>query len=83
MFSNISKALSGTEEGETGGSNSDKRTRGDKVSLYTCMNIISLDPRPPIVYKHMWFTANGSVHDLSSLPTPHTYSQLMLSLWRI
>ena len=63
MFSNISKALSGTEEGETGGagsSNSDKRTRGDKVSPYTCMNIISLDPRPsPIVYKHMWFTANA------------------------
>ena len=32
MFSNISKALSGTEEGEiNSGGNSDKKTKGDKV----------------------------------------------------
>ena len=30
MFSNISKALSGTEEGESG-NNSDKKSRPDKV----------------------------------------------------
>ena len=32
MFSNISKALSGTEDGEgSGAGNSEKRTKGDKV----------------------------------------------------
>ena len=35
MFSNISKALSGTEEGDTGSGNSEKKSKGNKVHVYT------------------------------------------------
>lgn len=43
MFSNISKALSGTEDGEGSGTgNSEKRTKGDKVHINYWDNFGSL-----------------------------------------